>query len=150
MRPATRFTNAMSFSPCRPTCSDTIWNEACGSSSTRFKITRSSWPWSSLWQEARIGIGAVAIVLPYSRAITSAIVSLRLNAVASGNAGENHVGTVAEGYLAVFQHEHHRNDCRRLDDMREPRRHRFALVQAAIGNRLAGLDGSEIAMHVSG
>ncbi len=68
--------------------------------------------------------------------------------VAPGNSGENDVCAVAESYLAVFQHEHHRNDRRRLDDMRESRRHRFALVQAAIGNRLAGFYSGQIAMHV--
>ena len=56
--------------------------------------------------------------------------------VAPGDAREDHVGAIAERDLPVLQHEHHRNDRRRLDDFGEARRHRLAFVQAAVRLRL--------------
>src|SRR6516162_10121395 len=65
-----------------PMSRSTCWNEACGNSSTRFRIMRSIICTSSLWQDARMGIGAVAIAQPYSRLTISVIVQ-RLDSAAA-------------------------------------------------------------------
>ena len=69
--------------------------------------------------------------------------------IASRYTGKDHVGAVAKCNLAVFQYQHDRNDRRRFNDAGEPRRHRLAFVEAAIGNRGARFNRRQVAMHIT-
>ena len=52
--------------------------------------------------------------------------------IATGDAGQNHVGTITEGDLTIIQLQHHGNDGRRLDDLPKSGGHRLAVKEKTV------------------
>jgi hypothetical protein len=66
--------------------------------------------------------------------------------VAAGDPGQDHIGAVAEGHLAVVEQQHDRNRRPRLDDLLEARAYRLAGVSKSVGPR-ARLDCRQVAVE---
>ena len=63
--------------------------------------------------------------------------------IAAGDAGEDHVGAIADGHLTIVEDQHHRHDRARLHDRRHAGLHGGAAIDEAVGFR-AGLDGQHV------
>ncbi len=65
------------------------------------------------------------------------------NRIAAGNAGEDDVGAIADGDLAIVEDQHHRDDRGRFHDRRHARLQGSAAIDEAVGLR-ARLDGKHV------
>ena len=68
--------------------------------------------------------------------------------VAARGAGEDDVGAIAEGDLAVFEHQHDRDRRSRLDDRLVAGKDRLAVEDEAVGAG-ARLDGHQVAVEIA-